>query len=93
VAQRDYPFTQLQKATGVAGVPSASGMSTTVQQQPGPSKTAQTLGSIAGIAGLLGSTGAFGSGGWLSGLFAEGGAVKKQVPQMKSGLGWLKDKK
>lgn len=92
LAQRDYPFTQLQKLTSVAGTPSAQG-TTTVQQAPGPSGTSQLIGGLAGAAGLLGATGAFGSGGWLSGLFAEGGEVKKQVPPMKSGLGWLKDKK
>ena len=42
---------------------------------------------------FLGATGAFGKTGWLSSLFAEGGEVKKKVPPMKSGLGWLKDKK
>ena len=91
LAQRDYPFTQLQKLTSVAGTPSAQG-TTTVQQAPGPSGTSQLLGGLAGAAGLLGATGAFGKSGWLSGLFAEGGEVKKQVPPMKSGLGWLKDK-
>lgn len=92
LAQKDYPFTQLQKVTGVAGVPSATG-ETVVRQQPGPSGTSQAISGLLTGVGLLGATGAFGSGGYLSGLFAEGGAVKKQVPQMKSGLGWLKDKK
>ena len=92
-AQRDYPFEVLERVAGIAGVPSASGMSTTIQRAPGPSGTAQTLGGLAGIAGILGATGAFGNTGWLSSLFAEGGEVKKKVPPMKSGLGWLKDKK
>jgi hypothetical protein len=88
-AQRDYPFTQLQKLSGVAGTPSATG-SSTVQSTPGPSKTTQTLGALAGIAGILGSSGAFGSGGWLG--LKDGGSVGRKVPKMKSGLGWLKDK-
>lgn len=92
LAQREYPFTQLQKLTSVAGTPSATGQ-TTVQQAPGPSKTAQTIGSLASVAGLLGATGAFGSKGWLSGLFAEGGEVKSGARESKAGLGWLKDKR
>ena len=96
MAQRDYPFTQLQKATGVAGVPSATG-STIVEKTPGPSGTSQVLGTLAGIAGTLGSSGAFGSGGWLSSIFAEGGEVEakkvKKGKQQKAGLGWLKDKR
>lgn len=93
LAQREYPFTQLQKLTSVAGTPSGTG-STTVQSAPGPSKTAQTLGGIASVAGLLGATGAFGSGGWLSGLFAEGGKVSKETARKsRAGLGWLKDER
>jgi hypothetical protein len=92
VAQRDYPFTQLQKMTQITGTPSATGQ-TVVNQAPGPSGTSQVLGTIGGIAGLIGATGGFDAGGWLSGLFKEGGKVSKKVPPMKSGLGWLKDKK
>jgi hypothetical protein len=80
--QREYPFTQLQKLTGIAGTPSASG-SSTVQTAPAPSKTGQILGGLTGAVGLLGA----------AGVFKDGGPVEKKVPPMKSGLGWLKDKK
>lgn len=91
LAQRDYPFTQLERTAGIAGTPSGTGQSTQITRAPGPSGTAQALGGLAGIAGILGATGAFGKSGWLG--LAEGGEVKKKVPPMKSGLGWLKDKK
>lgn len=91
VAQRDYPFTQLQKMTNITGTPSATGQ-TVVSQVPGPSGTSQALGGLAGIAGLIGATGGFDKGGWLANLFKDGGEVRKKVPPMKTGLGWLKDK-
>ena len=73
--QRDYPFTQLQKAASIAGTPSATGQ-TQVSQTPGPSGTSQVLGTLATIGGILGK----------AGVFKHGGEVK-------SGLGWLKDKR
>lgn len=91
LAQRDYPFTQLQKMTAVTGTPSATG-ETVVRQAPGPSGTAQLLGTVGSIAGLIGATGGFDKGGWLADLFKDGGEVTKKVPPMKTGLGWLKDK-
>lgn len=84
--QRDYPWTQLQRAASVTGVPSAVGQ-TTVSQTPGPSKTSQILGALGTGVGILGATKAFGSSGWLSSLFAEGGPVKRSLPPMKAGIG------
>ncbi len=92
LAQREYPFTQLQKMVGVTGTPSATGQSV-VTQTPGPSGTSQVIGGLGGLVGLIGATGGFDRGGWLSSLFKkEGGEVKRKVPPMKNGLGWLKDK-
>jgi hypothetical protein len=77
-AQREYPWTQLQRMSSVAGTPSGTG-GTTVTNAPGPSTGSQIIGALGGIAGILGS----------AGVFKEGGKVKKA----KAGLGWLKDKK
>lgn len=82
LAQRDYPWTQLQRMSSVAGTPSGTGQ-TSVTSSPGPSTGAQILGTLGGLAGVLGASGAFGSGGWLG--LKDGGSVK-------AGLGWLKDK-
>lgn len=84
VAQRDYPWTQLERMSRVAGTPSGTG-STTVTQAPGPSGWAQAGGALASIAGILGS----------AGVFKDGGEVepKKSKKKPKAGLGWLKDKK
>lgn len=78
LAQRDYPWTQLERMTNVAGVPSGTG-STSVTKAPGPSTGAQILGTLGGIAGILGS----------AGVFKGGGKVQRPV---KAGLGWLKDR-
>lgn len=96
LAQRDYPFTQLQKLSSVGGTPSGTG-STTVQSAPGPSTAGQIAGALGSTVGLIGATGGFGSNGWLSALFrAEGGEIsmdeaRKKNSNAKAGLGWLKD--
>lgn len=96
MAQRDYPFTQLQKVASIAGTPSATG-STTVDRTPGPSTAGQIAGALGSTVGLIGATGGFGSGGWLTNLFkAEGGEIsmaeaRKKNSRAKAGLGWLKD--
>ena len=78
IAQRDYPWTQLERMSGVAGTPSGTG-GTTIKNEPGPSTASQILGNLAGIAGILGS----------AGVFKDGGKVSNH----KAGLGWLKDVK
>lgn len=78
LAQRDYPWTQLERMSRVAGTPSATG-STTVEKSPGPSTASQIVGNLAGIASILGS----------AGVFKDGGKVGNR----KAGLGWLKDVK
>lgn len=80
-AQRDYPWTQLERMSRVAGTPSATG-STTVERAPGPSSASQIGGALASIAGILGS----------AGVFKDGGEIEKKK-KSKRGLGWLKDKK
>lgn len=96
LAQRDYPFTQLQKVASIGGTPSGTG-STTVNTAPGPSTLSQIGGVLGGAAGIIGATGGFGSGGWFTNLFkAEGGEIsmdeaRKKNSQAKAGLGWLKD--
>lgn len=96
MAQRDYPFTQLQKVASIGGTPSGTG-STTVERAPGPSGLGQAAGVLGSTVGLIGATGGFGSGGWLTNLFkAEGGEIsmaeaRKKNSRAKAGLGWLKD--
>lgn len=96
MAQRDYPFTQLQKVASIGGSPSGTG-STTVNTAPGPSTLGQLGGVLGSTVGLIGATGGFGSGGWLTNLFkAEGGEIsmaeaRKKNSRAKAGLGWLKD--
>lgn len=96
LAQRDYPFTQLQKVASIGGTPSGTG-STTTQSAPGPSTLGQIVGGLGTAAGIVGATGGFGSGGWLTNLFkAEGGKIsmaeaRKKNSKAKAGLGWLKD--
>ncbi len=96
LAQREYPFTQLQKVASIGGTPSGTG-STTTQSSPGPSTAGQIAGILGSAAGIIGATGGFGSGGWLTNLFkAEGGEIsmaeaRKKNAQAKAGLGWLKD--
>lgn len=90
LAQRDYPWTQLQRLASVGGTPSGTG-STTVQSAPGPSTGSQIAGALGSTIGLIGLTGGFGKGGWLSNLFKfkDGGKVENK--NAKAGLGWLKD--
>jgi hypothetical protein len=91
LAQRDYPFTQLERMVGVTGTPSATGQ-TQVNQSPAPSKASQIGGLLTSGIGILGATGAFGKGGWLG--LKNGGkasAKKQKAKQAKTGLGWLKD--
>ena len=96
VAQREYPFTQLQKVASIGGTPSGTG-STTVERAPGPSGLSQAAGVLGGAAGIIGASGGFGSGGWFTNLFkAEGGEIsmdeaRKKNSRAKAGLGWLKD--
>lgn len=96
LAQREYPFTQLQKMASVGGTPSGTG-STTTQSAPGPSTAGQIAGILGSAAGIIGATGGFGSGGWLTNLFkAEGGEIsmdeaRAKNARAKAGLGWLKD--
>lgn len=96
MAQRDYPFTQLQKVASVGGTPSGTGQ-TTVDTKPGPSTLSQIGGVIGGAAGIIGASGGFDSGGWFTNLFkAEGGEIsmaeaRKKNSRAKAGLGWLKD--
>lgn len=96
MAQRDYPFTQLQKVASVGGTPSGTGQ-TTVDTKPGPSTLSQVGGVLGGAAGIIGASGGFGSGGWFTNLFkAEGGEIsmaeaRKKNSRAKAGLGWLKD--
>jgi hypothetical protein len=98
--QRDFPYLQAQRLANIGGAPSATGSGTRIETAPGPSGTSQALGTVATIAGLLGKTGAFGSQGWLSKIFKEGGEVegpvkdgKRNLKHPMHGLGWLKDVK
>jgi hypothetical protein len=90
VAQRDYPYQQVQRLANIGGQPSASGSGTKVQSEPGPSTTSQILGGLGTIASILGG----------AGVFKKGGEVEKPVKNGKRnlkhpmhGLGWLKDVK
>jgi hypothetical protein len=87
LAQRDYPYTQVQRLANIGGQPSASGTGTRIETAPGQSKTAQVIGGLATGVGILDKTGAFGSVGWLSKIFKEGGHVTRGEQR---GLGWLK---
>lgn len=97
LAQRNYPYEQVQKLAAIGGTPSAGGAGSTSTTAPGPS-TAQQIGGLAGTAiGAIGATGGFGSGGWLTNLFKkDGGHVsmrEARIANAKAGLGWLKDKR
>lgn len=78
-AQRDYDYNEAQKYINLVGRPSASGAGTETTTAPGPSRTAQTIGTLAGAAGTIAD------------IFSkkDGGPIKKSVPKM--GIGWLKD--
>lgn len=88
--QRDYPYTQVQRLAGIGGAPSASGASTEVKTAPGPSGTAQALGTAATVAGILGKLGVFKDGGEVDGPVKDG---KRNIKHPMHGLGWLKDVK
>ena len=83
--QRDFPYLQAQRLAEIGGAPSAMGAGTVNRTEPGQSRFGQAVGTAATIAGILGRTGAFGSQGWLTRLFKDGGRVEAR------GLGWLKD--
>lgn len=93
LAQREYPYEQVQRLAAIGGQPSAQGTGTTSTTAPKPSSTGQILGAITSGVGLLGATGAFGKSGWLG--LKDGGDVNmkkaKKAKSAKSGLGWLKD--
>lgn len=65
--QRDYPWTQLERLTGIVNGSPLSRATTQTQTSPGPSTWAQLLGAGLGLSGILGNTGAFGKNGWLTG--------------------------
>ncbi len=79
-AQRDYDYNQAQKYIGLVGRPTASGSGTETTTAPGPSRTAQTVGTLAGAVGTIAD---------IFGGKKDGGPIKKSVPKM--GIGWLKD--
>lgn len=72
--QRDWNKNNLSWLSGILS--GSAKPTTTTTTQPGQSQTSQVLGGLTSGLGLLGATGAFGSDGWLSSLFAEGGRVK-----------------
>lgn len=90
LAQREYPYEQVQRLAAIGGQPSAQGSGMTSASQPGPSTAAQIGGILTSGIGILGATGAFGKSGWL-GLKEGGKADMKKAKGSKSGLGWLKD--
>lgn len=79
-AQRDYGYNEAAKYIDLVGQPSASGSGTQTKTTPGPSTTAQTIGTLAGAAGTIAN---------IFGGKKDGGPIKKSVPKM--GIGWLKD--
>lgn len=93
LAQREYPYEQVQRLAAIGGAPSAQGSGTTSTTAPKPSTTGQILGGLTSAVGILGATGAFGKSGWLG--LKEGGKVDekkaKKSKNAKAGLGWLKD--
>jgi len=93
LAQREYPYEQVQRLAAIGGTPSAQGSGTTSTTAPKPSTTGQILGGLTSAVGILGATGAFGKSGWLG--LKEGGKVDekkaKKSKNAKAGLGWLKD--
>lgn len=92
LAQREYPYEQVQRLAAIGGQPSAQGTGSTSTTAPGPSKIGQIGGLLASGVGLLGATGAFGKSGWLLGGKKDGGEINmKKAKKAKSGLGWLKD--
>ena len=93
LAQREYPYEQVQRLAAIGGTPSAQGSGSTSVTSPKPSTTGQILGGLTSAVGILGATGAFGKSGWLG--LKEGGKVDpkkaKKSKNAKAGLGWLKD--
>jgi len=93
LAQREYPYEQVQRLQAIGGSPTAQGSGTTTTTAPKPSATGQILGGLTSAVGILGATGAFGKSGWLG--LKEGGKVDpkkaKKSKNAKAGLGWLKD--
>lgn len=93
LAQREYPYEQVQKLSAIGGAPSAQGSGTQLTTAPKPSTTGQILGGLTSAVGILGATGAFGKSGWLG--LKDGGEVDKKKAKKsknaKAGLGWLKD--
>lgn len=88
LAQRDYPYTQVQRLAAIGGAPSASGAGTETKTAPGPSALSQIVGAAGGIAGVLGSLGVFKDGGEVEGPVKDG---KRNLKHPMHGLGWLKD--
>lgn len=93
LAQREYPYEQVQRLAAIGGTPTAQGSGTTLSTAPKPSTTGQILGGLTSAVGILGATGAFGKSGWLG--LKDGGKVDekkaKKSKNAKAGLGWLKD--
>lgn len=86
--QQQYPLQQVQNLAGIGSTLNlGGGTQTQTATAPGPSSTAQTLGTVAGIAGTLGSIFAK-DGGEIS---PERAKKKKPAKAMKQGLGWLKE--
>lgn len=90
VAQRDYPYTQVQRLANIGGSPSASGSGTKVETAPSGSKTAEILGGLGTIAAIMGKAGVFKKGGPVEGPVKNG---KRNLKHPMHGLGWLKDVK
>lgn len=93
LAQREYPYEQVQRLQAIGGSPTAQGSGSTYTTAPKPSTFGQIAGGLTSAVGLLGATGAFGKSGWLG--LKEGGEVDKKKAKKsknaKAGLGWLKD--
>lgn len=91
LAQRNYPYEQVQRLAGIGATvnPQGAGTQTATTSAPGPSSTAQTLGTVAGLAGTAAK---------IFGL-KDGGDVEKKrrvkkpakKASKKQGLGWLKE--
>jgi len=84
--QRDWDYNQAKRFQDFVGTPSASGSGTTLQQAPGPSRTAQIAGAIATGIGAVGNIFRRKDGGPID---ADG---KRNIKHPMHGLGWLKDK-
>jgi hypothetical protein len=84
--QRDWDYNQAKRFQDFVGTPSASGSGTTLQQAPGPSRTAQIAGAIATGIGAVGNIFRRKDGGPID---ADG---KRNIKHPMHGLGWLKGK-